>query len=73
MLATKNSVPEPDAPKMLHADQADIVFDHLDFNYGEKPVLRNINLTVKAGQVVALVGGKRFGQNHAGESAVALL
>ena len=56
MLAMENSVPEPAAPKMLHADKADIVFENLDFNYGDKPVLRNINLTVKSGQMVAFVG-----------------
>jgi len=56
LLAVTNSVPEPAAPKMLHADQADIVFESVDFNYGEKPVLHNINLTVRAGQLVALVG-----------------
>jgi subfamily B ATP-binding cassette protein MsbA len=47
---------------MLHADKADIVFENLDFNYGEKPVLRNINLTVKAGQLVALVGASGSGK-----------
>lgn len=62
LLATKNSVPEPVAPKMLHADQADIEFQNLDFNYGEKPVLRNISLTVKAGQLVALVGASGSGK-----------
>jgi ABC-type multidrug transport system fused ATPase/permease subunit len=62
MLAMTNSVPEPAAPKMLHADKADIVFENLDFNYGEKPVLRNINLTVKAGQLVALVGASGSGK-----------
>jgi ATP-binding cassette, subfamily B, bacterial MsbA len=62
LLAMKNSVPEPAAPKMLHADQADIVFENVDFNYGEKPVLRNINLTVKAGQLVALVGSSGSGK-----------
>ena len=62
LLATKNSVPEPAAPKMLHADQADIVFENVDFNYGEKSVLRNINLTVKSGQLVALVGASGSGK-----------
>jgi subfamily B ATP-binding cassette protein MsbA len=62
LLALKNSVPEPAAPKMLHADKADIVFENLDFNYGEKPVLRSINLTVKAGQLVALVGASGSGK-----------
>jgi ATP-binding cassette, subfamily B, bacterial MsbA len=62
LLATQSSVPEPAAPKMLHADQADIVFENVDFNYGEKPVLRNINLSVKSGQLVALVGSSGSGK-----------
>jgi subfamily B ATP-binding cassette protein MsbA len=62
LLATKNSVPEPEAPKMLHADKADIIIENLDFNYGEKPVLRNINLTVKAGQLIAFVGESGSGK-----------
>jgi ATP-binding cassette, subfamily B, bacterial MsbA len=56
MLATKNSVPEPAQPKMLHAANADIRFENVSFNYGEKTVLQNINLDVKAGQLVAFVG-----------------
>ncbi len=62
LLATKNSVPEPAAPKMLHASNADIVIENVSFNYGEKPVLQNINLTVKAGQLVALVGASGSGK-----------
>jgi subfamily B ATP-binding cassette protein MsbA len=62
LLATPNSVPEPAQPKPLNATGADIVFENLDFNYGEKPVLRNINLTVKSGQLVALVGASGSGK-----------
>ena len=62
LLAMKNSMPEPAQPKMLHASHADIEFQNLDFNYGEKPVLHNINLTVKAGQLVALVGASGSGK-----------
>jgi subfamily B ATP-binding cassette protein MsbA len=62
LLATTNSVPEPAQPKMLHALHADIEFQNLDFSYGEKPVLHNINLTVKAGQLVALVGASGAGK-----------
>ena len=62
LLATKNSVPEPAQPKMLQAAPADIEFQNLDFNYGEKPVLHNINLTVNAGQLVALVGASGSGK-----------
>jgi subfamily B ATP-binding cassette protein MsbA len=62
LLALKNSVPEPEQPKMLHALHADIEFQNLDFSYGEKPVLHHINLVVKAGQLVALVGASGAGK-----------
>jgi len=62
LLATENSVPEPAQPKMLHAANAEIRFENIDFNYGEKIVLHNINLTVKAGQLVALVGSSGAGK-----------
>jgi len=62
LLATKNSVPEPAAPKMLQASNADIEIQNLDFSYGEKPVLHNINLTVKSGQLIALVGASGSGK-----------
>lgn len=62
LLELKNSVPEPVAPKMLHADKADIVFEAVDFSFGEKQVLRNINLTVRSGQMVALVGASGSGK-----------
>ncbi|HXB58987.1 MAG TPA: ABC transporter ATP-binding protein [Candidatus Acidoferrales bacterium] len=62
LLATSNTVPEPAQPKPLDAHNADIVFESLDFNYGEKPVLRNVNLTVKSGQLVALVGASGSGK-----------
>ena len=62
LLATKNSVPEPVAPKMLHADKADIAFENVDFSYGDKKVLSRISLTVKSGQLVALVGASGSGK-----------
>ena len=62
LLALSNSVPEPAPPKMLHAAHADIEFQDLDFSYGEKPVLHHINLVVKAGQLVALVGASGAGK-----------
>ena len=62
LLAIQNTVVEPTEPKMLHASHADIEIQNVDFNYGEKPVLRNINLTVKAGQLVAFVGQSGSGK-----------
>jgi len=62
LLATSNSVPEPAAPVALQADKADIEFQDVDFNYGEKSVLRGVNLVAKAGQLVALVGSSGSGK-----------
>jgi ATP-binding cassette, subfamily B, bacterial MsbA len=62
LLATKNSVPEPAAPRMLYASNAEIVFENVQFSYGEKTVLHGINLTVKPGQLVALVGASGSGK-----------
>ncbi len=56
LLATQSSIPEPANPKPLKAAHAEIVFDHINFSYGTRTVLRDINLVVKPGQFVALVG-----------------
>jgi subfamily B ATP-binding cassette protein MsbA len=62
LLATQNTVPEPAQPKPLRAAGADIIFENVDFNYEEKPVLRGINLSVQAGRLVALVGASGSGK-----------
>src|SRR5213078_329131 len=59
---TENSVPEPANPRPLRAAGADIHFDQLEFAYGDKTVLEGINLTVHAGQIVALVGASGSGK-----------
>jgi len=56
LLETKSTLPEPAKPLLLLAAGKDIQFDHITFYYDEKPVLADFNLTVKAGQMVALVG-----------------
>jgi subfamily B ATP-binding cassette protein MsbA len=56
LLETPASILDPEQPIPLKAAKADIHFREIDFDYDEKPVLRGINLTVKAGQMVALVG-----------------
>ena len=43
-------------PKPLRAVGAAIEFQRVNFSYGEKTVLQDIHLTVKPGQLVALVG-----------------
>ena len=40
----------------LSAMRRGIVFEHVGFRYGADPVLKDVNLTIQAGEVVALVG-----------------
>jgi subfamily B ATP-binding cassette protein MsbA len=62
LLETKSTIVDPPHPKPLKAAGADIRFENVDFSYGEKPVLRGINLTIQAGQLVALVGASGSGK-----------
>lgn len=62
LLETTSSVQDPAAPQPLRAAGADIHFQNIDFDYGDKPVLRGIDFTVKPGQMVALVGGSGSGK-----------
>jgi len=61
LLDTQNAVPEPAQPRPLQAG-ADIHFDHVRFAYGDKVVLHDINLHVKPGQLIALVGASGAGK-----------
>ncbi len=62
LLDTKNDIIEPEKPEPLRATGADVKFDHIKFSYGEKPVLHDFSLTVKAGSLVALVGSSGAGK-----------
>ncbi len=63
LLATQSTLPEPMVPKPVKAAGADIRFEEVSFAYSEKQVLRDINLTVKAGSLVALVGASGSGKS----------
>ena len=62
LLDTVSTVVDPPAPVPLKADGADIEFRNIDFAYGDRPILRGINLRVRAGQLVALVGSSGSGK-----------
>lgn len=63
MLDVKSDIPEPLHPKKLSAENAEIRFEDVCFNYGEDDVLKHINLVVKPGQRVALVGSTGSGKS----------
>src|SRR5438132_2658552 len=43
--------------------ERDVRFDHVTFSYGEAPVLIDINLTARKGEVIALVGSSGSGKS----------
>jgi len=56
LLATPNNLTDPPHPVPVHAAGAEIHFDNVSFGYGDKTVLHNIQLKVKPGQMIAIVG-----------------
>ena len=62
LLDTPNTVPEPAQPTTLNAANADIAFENVCFNYGDKTVLEGVSLTIKSGRLVALVGPSGSGK-----------
>src|SRR5690606_29355878 len=50
------SIQDPIHPKSLKGIQGNIEIKNLTFAYGEKAVLKNISLSITAGETIALVG-----------------
>jgi subfamily B ATP-binding cassette protein MsbA len=62
LLATQNTLMDPPHPVALKAARAEIHFDNVSFAYDSKPVLRDIQLLVRPGERVALVGKSGSGK-----------
>ena len=62
LLSITNEIKEPQQPKPLDAHRAPVEFEKVDFSYGDKQVLHEINLIVQPGQLVALVGSSGSGK-----------
>ena len=64
VMDAKLEIEESDQPQSLTHFKEDIVFDDLSFAYlpSEGLVLKKINLQIKKGQIVALVGGSGAGK-----------
>jgi len=56
MMDTPSEVPDaPDGLGLAHGNHT-VAFENVGFRYGDEWVLRNVNLDIGAGQVIALVG-----------------
>ena len=63
ILEEKMNVPEIENPVRINDFKESIEFKNVSFKYAEKYVLKNINLTIKKGQTVALVGQSGSGKS----------
>ena len=68
-LTTHNKINDVEHAKPLQVAQGEVSFDAVDFNYGRemkdgrKEVLKNLNLIIKAGEKVGLVGRSGAGKS----------
>jgi ATP-binding cassette, subfamily B, bacterial MsbA len=58
-----DTLPDPVTPKPFCAPLQAIRFENLSFAYGEEPILKNLNVSIPVGQVVALVGPSGAGKS----------
>lgn len=62
ILDNANIVPQAKSPRPFPQDWKEIEFRSVTFGFNETPVLRSVNLTIKRGEVVALVGSSGSGK-----------
>jgi len=62
VLDTKSSILEKNGAIELLGFSQSIVFENISFSYSEKEILKSINLEVKKGQVLAIVGPSGVGK-----------
>lgn len=63
ILAIEPRVADCDNPEELVEINNEIVFENVSFSYGEKDVLKNINLNIPAGSTVAVMGTTGSGKS----------
>ncbi len=56
IIETPTDIIDPDTPLQISQGTHDVQFDKVRFSYGDQDVLKDIDLTVEHGQVLALVG-----------------
>ncbi len=64
VLKAKSSIKEPETPKVIHDFKDRIEYKNVCFSYNDsKQVLKNVNVTIPKGKMVALVGQSGSGKS----------
>jgi subfamily B ATP-binding cassette protein MsbA len=63
LIDEQNKVEDASNAAVISSFESSVVFDDVQFSYGEKEILKNINLEIKKGQTVALVGPSGGGKS----------
>lgn len=63
ILKAKNNIVEKENPVHINELKSDITFDNISFSYGENEILHEINLKIKKGETIALVGQSGSGKS----------
>jgi ABC-type multidrug transport system fused ATPase/permease subunit len=68
LIEEEPTVPEPAVPVAMPDPRGAVALEHVTFAYRDKPVLHDVDISVPAGQIVALVG-----ETGAGKTTIARL
>jgi ATP-binding cassette subfamily B protein len=64
ILQEEVTIKEPTVPQVIPTVKGDVLFDHVDFSYGNgRPILTDVNLDIKPGSRVAFVGPSGAGKS----------
>lgn len=63
ILDVKNPIKEKDNAVVLKSFEREIKFENVNFSYGSEPVLKDINLTIPKGKMIAIVGPSGGGKS----------
>jgi ATP-binding cassette subfamily B protein/subfamily B ATP-binding cassette protein MsbA len=63
LLEDPNEVPQAKATKSFPVDWKTITYRNVSFSYGKDQILKNVNLTIQRGEIVAFVGASGSGKS----------